>query len=105
MTENNPTPAPEGSTFTPEQFQEFVSNVQSGIAGEDFEASCSIQPLDHVHVTRLSSGVTARVGLGLHDRSDAISVYLTPAVARQVAAALLNAADEIDGVTPLTFVQ
>lgn len=91
--------------MSPEDFAELVSDAQSGVMGENFAFGCSANPEDHAHVQRCGAGSHSRVGLAVHDQGNAASVYVSPAQARRIAAALLNAADEIDGVTPLSFTE
>lgn len=74
--------------------------------GEDFSLACNVQATDHVHTRRIGavgSGLAARVAIATHNVDDSITVFLAAPEARTLAAALLNAADEIDGVTPLVF--
>lgn len=88
----------------PARFADLTSDGQSGIVGQNYGFSCSIQAADHAHVQRVGAGAHARVAVAVHDSDDVAAIYVSPAQARKIAAALLNAADEINGLTPLVFV-
>ncbi|MGC5319299.1 hypothetical protein ACPXB5_11230 [Micromonospora arida] len=66
--------------------------------------SCTVSPGDYVEVFAEPNDYdTPRVRLRVVEGVRPSSVALTPADARSLAAGLLNAADEADGTTPLTF--
>lgn len=74
---------------------------KQGKAGVATVALCRLNELDRIevrHVQKKDVGVAVFAG----PRS-VNSVLLPPSEARRVAAALLNAADEIEGRTPLIF--
>lgn len=64
------------------------------------------RPDVHVHVLRIGdegAGLAGRVAVAAHGPNGEAAVYVAADEARAVAAAILNAADELDGVTPLTY--
>lgn len=67
---------------------------------------CDADPRDHLHVGRIGdqgSGLEARGTLLIHEGGRAARVFMAAPRLRVLAAALLDVADEIDGMTPLTF--
>jgi hypothetical protein len=72
-------------------------------------AACEVDSTDVAIVQRaLPTPGTPHVGpvifaVGSTTDDEVRSAFLTPANARRIAAALLNAADEADGTTPLVF--
>lgn len=72
--------------------------------GETFGVPCSIVPEDGLALRWLirEDGVSG-VGLVCEESGQRSGVVLSIADARRVAAALLNAADALDGTTPLVF--
>jgi hypothetical protein len=62
--------------------------------------ACQVRPSDVAEVQRTRLGA---VQLGVREGSAQARIALSPAAARAMAAALLNAADEIEGVVPLVF--
>jgi hypothetical protein len=67
---------------------------------------CNIDGDDHVHVGRLGdpgSGLEARGVIQVHEGGRIAKVYLAAPELRQLASALLNVADAIDGKTPIAF--
>ena len=77
-----------------------------GLAGRASHAKCAVSPDDVIVVRRIGGAEheTARVAIGIREAPRAsLSVVLDPSVARAFAAAILNAADEGDGATPLSF--
>lgn len=80
---------------------------QRGAAGPDFEVADNARPGQHVHARRIGepgSRALGRVAVITHNEAGgAIASVIAAPQARALAAALLNAADEIDGVAPLVF--
>lgn len=82
--------------------------LQSGQTGDDYSVPDNARPDQHVHVKRVGPAGgrrSSRVAVILHgENPQAMLVSLVAAPqARALAAALLNAADEIDGKRPLVF--
>lgn len=74
--------------------------------GDELVIACNVRKTDHIHVRRVGpagSGLGARVTILTHGPNGATSAFLASPQARKLAAHLLNAADEIDGTTPLVF--
>lgn len=92
-----------------EAFADLMSRAEAGDVGEDYALACNASPQsDHVHVRRIGaegSLLNGRVLLFTHgeEGEDVATVYIAAHEARMLAAALLNMADELDGVTPLVF--
>jgi hypothetical protein len=79
-----------------------------GGLGEMFQVACNVTPetslLQARRIGLAGRGLESRVGIFVQDSEEMYAtVYISAAEARQVAAHLLDAADEIDGVTPLAF--
>lgn len=82
--------------------------LQSGQAGDDFSVPDNARPDQHVHAKRVGpegGKGSARVAVVMHgENPQAMLVSLIAAPqARTLAAALLNAADEVDGAVPLAY--
>ena len=82
--------------------------VKSADQGDDFSTPDNSRPDAHVHVRRVGAPGArkgARVAVMMHgENPQAMLVSLISAPqARMLGAALLNAADEVDGKTPLVF--
>ena len=72
----------------------------------EISRACNIDARDHVHVGRIGdpgSGLGARGVIQVHEGGRLAKVYLASPELRQLASALLNVADAIDGKTPLVF--
>jgi hypothetical protein len=83
-----------------------VSTLLSYDPAPEIEKACNVDARDHVHLARVGekgSGLAARGLLTLHEGSSAARVFLAAPELRQLASALLNVADAIDGKTPLVF--
>lgn len=79
-----------------------------GRVGPAVVVRCEAAPDDLFAIRRLNPAKSpeARVAVAIAENGDSDSslcVVFTPAVARAVAAAILNAADDADGTTPLAF--
>lgn len=79
----------------------------AGKAGTASRFLCSMDPADYLLVQRLGDrrdgGVFPAVGVYMRNGSSLGTTILAAADARRMAAALLDAADEADGTTPLVF--
>lgn len=67
---------------------------------------CDADPRDHLHVGAVGdpgSGLEARGLIVSHEGGRVSRVFVAAPRLRQLASALLNVADEIDGKTPLVF--
>lgn len=74
--------------------------------GDDLAIACNVTSDDHVHARRVGatgSRFEGRVALAMHSSAGAVFVYVAAPQARRLAAHLLTAADELDGLTPLVF--
>lgn len=73
---------------------------------EEVSKACNLDPRDHVHLFRVgeeATGLAARGVLAVHEGGTTTKVFLAAPELRQIASALLNVADAIDGRTPLVF--
>lgn len=73
---------------------------------EEIAKACNVDARDHVHVHRVGepgSGLGARGLVVVHEGDSLTRVFLAAPELRQIASALLNVADAIDGKTPLVF--
>lgn len=73
---------------------------------QEIQRSCNVDARDHLHIGRVGeagAGLAARGLIQVHEGGDNSRVFLAAPELRQVAAALLNVADEIDGRVPLSF--
>ncbi len=80
-----------------------------GLVGKGYFVRCEADPDDVLTIRRLNAAKTADAKIGVAiaaggNDDSSLCVVFAPALARAVAAALLNAADEADGTTPLSFV-
>lgn len=74
--------------------------------GEDLAISCNVSKADHLHARRAGAkgSTIGRVAVMVHNGAGAnVVVYIAPSQARRFAAHVLNAADDLDGKTPLAF--
>lgn len=73
--------------------------------GEDFSVPCSVDSDDTLTAFRAGEKETplARVQVETTFGEEEATLFITAKDARRFAAHLLNAADEIDGTTPLVF--
>lgn len=97
---------PDDFTLTPEQKAALVEDAGGrGALADHGSVPCSAVPADHAHVMRVGRREQAhtRVRLSMCLGGGNGSIFLHPAVARLLAAQLLNAADEADGKSPLMF--
>lgn len=104
---NQPTPQPESEhSMSPEAYMRLVQRVNNGAKGEDFEFPCNADARDHLHVTRLGDvgdRDEGRVGFLCHNLDGSVTtVILSAAEARTAAATILNIADELDSLHPLS---
>ncbi|MGZ0151847.1 hypothetical protein ACXJJ3_32645 [Kribbella sp. WER1] len=93
--------------MTEEQFEALGEAARYGYMGEEFEIECNYTEGDHFHAKRVGkagSGLAARGGLMMHAGPRAAVCYFAAPQLRQIAAQLLNIADEIDGTVPLSFI-
>ncbi len=95
------------SLFDDDAMGELEARGEASVAAH---AHCEVAPDDVIVVRRISraGSEAARVAVAIQEsREDgtkgALSVVLTPAVARAFAAWLLNFADDADGTAPLVF--
>lgn len=92
-----------------EEIQDLAFRARlDGGQGEDVVHRCDVSPNDHLHLVRVGEAnarLRGRVGIRLHSGKDdgGIAVLFSAPEARQIAAELMNIADELDGVTPLVF--
>ncbi len=92
--------------ITREEFASLMARAQAGATGEEYVFACDAQPSDHVHVRRLGeegARIGGRVAVAAHGKRGQAVIYLAAPEARALAARLLDAADELDGVVPLVF--
>lgn len=95
------------ATPTPENFP-WDSFADKGIGSRPVRFMCEAVPTDGVVIQTLRSpDRESRVALYAFSRIEAEIVigsgFVTPATARKIAAALLDAADDLDGTAPLNF--
>lgn len=67
---------------------------------------CNAEPEDEIRVVLVGepgSGLAARGGIEVEEGGSKARVFLASPELRQLASALLNVADKIDGKTPLVF--
>lgn len=69
--------------------------------GPLFTATCAVDAGDRLRVRSQQKGERPYVTVGVQTSSDFSFVVMTPQTARRVAAAILNAADTVDGLKPL----
>lgn len=94
-------------------WRSLVAQASRGFIGADEGFACNVSPTEHLHLRRIGvpgSGLSARVQIATHGSADdhedpagALMLYFAAPEARQIAARLLNLADEIDGQAPLLF--
>ena len=93
--------------FTKEQREAFTAQVKAGDMGPERPAigDRAFPEMAHVHTRRAGKPKTdlASVRLATCSPLGIVTVTLTPALARQLAASLLDDADEADGTAPLMF--
>lgn len=85
---------------------EDASRFLAGERHSETQKACNIDERDHVHVARVGdagAGLEARGLVMVHEGGALCRVFLAAPELRHLASALLNVADAIDGVTPLTF--
>ena len=93
---------------SPDEWQALTAegDIPGGL-GELFEVECNVDPdTDFLQARRVgrANAPTSRAAVYVHHSDDMYAtVYIAAAEARQLAAHLLNVADEIDGKTPLVF--
>lgn len=84
----------------------FRAQLDNG-RSDELTWACDVDETDHLHIARvgeLGSRLRGRVGVKTHGIDDPGTVtFFSAAEARMIAAAILNAADEIDGAVPLVF--
>lgn len=88
-------------------FMNILRAVQTGTMGDDVAFACNARPTDHLHLRRIGNEgdrLDGRIAVAMHDGTgSSVVAYFAAPEARQIAAQLLNLADELDGATPLTF--
>lgn len=90
----------------PGQYEALREHLNPQGMGPDFALACNVESGDHVHVRRIGpegSRFEGRVAVMTHGDSGQAIVYVAAPQARTLAAAILTAADELDGDTPLGF--
>lgn len=95
-------------TMTGDQWDALRAHMTADDAnlGEDLALPCNVEPGEHVHARRVGRagiGSQGRVAIMTHGEDGGATIYVAGAQARILAAHLLNAADALDGTTPLAF--
>lgn len=88
------------------QWEALREQITDGVQGEDFALACNAAREEHVHVRRVGeagSRLGGRVVVSTHGQPGAVPIFLAAPEARMLAAAILDAADDLDGVTPLVY--
>lgn len=89
------------------QWEALREQITDGVQGEDFALACNAAREEHVHVRRVGeagSRLGGRVVVSTHGQPGAVPIFLAAPEARMLAAAILDAADDLDGVTRLNYV-
>lgn len=87
--------------------QESAAEVLGTRKIQEIAKVCNVDPRDHLHVVRAGSkgsGLKGRGALLTHEGESTTRIFLAAPELREVAAALLNVADDLDGITRLNFV-
>lgn len=91
----------------PEHFSRLATYTETNETGDEFALACNLHGTDHLHVLRVGpegSRLEGRVVIAMHDGDgEALTQFFSASDARALAANLLDAADSLDGVTPLIF--
>lgn len=94
-------------SLTPAATAALLAAVRNGTASDDFAFNSNHNPAVHLHARRwgpAKGGLASRVALSAHNADGTgAALLVSSAEARQIAAQILDLADEIDGVTALVF--
>lgn len=84
--------------MTPEQVDAYMEIPDSEVyEGPIF--GCDLVPDSHLHAARIGSGANGRVAVAVHSPATGVGVVnVSGSEARKIAAALLNLADDLDGI-------